>query len=160
MAFSSKDKQRIIDGYLADTGKNLFVAAEFVDWLEEHPEHEAYDWFFGQGDTAAARLYRIELARKMASGLRVRSRIVEEQGSSVRVTERTFPAYLSPISGRDKGGGYQRFDPSSPESMAELRREGAVAMGQWLRRYRGAFEDIDLRTLERIAEEEEAVAAL
>src|SRR5690554_3353097 len=44
MAFAKKDRQRIIDGYLAATGRNLFVASEFIDWLGEHPEHEAYEW--------------------------------------------------------------------------------------------------------------------
>ena len=53
--FKRKDRQRIIDGYLSATGRNLFVPAEFVDWLEGQTDHEAWPWFFGSGDAEAAR---------------------------------------------------------------------------------------------------------
>lgn len=159
MAFTRKDRQRIIDDYLAQTGRNLFVASEFVDWLETQPDHEAHPWFFGEDDAVMARRARIDMARRMASGLRISATVEVTKGRVVSVTEREFPAYLSPIKGRSDGGGYERFDPHSPESMAELRRQGAAAMSQWLRRYRGAFEDMDLSTLEKIAAEEEVTAS-
>lgn len=155
MSFTRKDRQRIIDGYLSSTGANQFVASDFVDWLEGQPDHEAFDWFFGEDDSVMARRQRVDMARRMASGLRIVSTVEVTQGRVIKVTEREYPAYLSPISGRSKGGGYDRFDPNSSESMAELRRQGAAALGQWLRRYRGAFEDMDLSALEEIASAEE-----
>ena len=44
--FTSADRQRIIDGYLSATGRNMFHPAEFIDWLEGQPDHEAHPWFF------------------------------------------------------------------------------------------------------------------
>ena len=43
--FSKKTKQRIIDDYLQQTGKNMFVPQEFIDWLADYPDHEAYKAF-------------------------------------------------------------------------------------------------------------------
>lgn len=95
--FTAKDRQRIIDGYLADSGANLFVPADFVDWLSERPSHEAYEWFFGQGDEAAAREHRILMARQMANGLRITASIstTPAKGQVVSVTVREFPALVA-----------------------------------------------------------------
>lgn len=151
MAFTSKDRQRIIDGYLSETGRNMFVASEFIDWLEGHPDHEAYDWFFGIDDAEAARQHRIHLARKMASGLRIKAKMETTEANVVQITEREYPAYVSPMDGRKSGGGYARFDPDDPEAMAELRRQGAVALRSWLDRYAGSFDESELLALEEIA---------
>ncbi len=151
MAFTSKDRQRIIDGYLSETGRNMFVASEFIDWLEHQPEHEAYDWFFAIDDAEAARQHRIYLARKMASGLRIEAKTETKEANVVQITEREYPAYVSPMASRKDGGGYTRFDPSDADAMAELRRQGAVALRSWLDRYAGAFADDDLSALEEIA---------
>ena len=53
--FTRKRRQDIIDGYLATTGRNMFVPHEFIDWLAGQTEQEAYPWFFGMDDAAAAR---------------------------------------------------------------------------------------------------------
>ena len=66
--FARKTKQRIIDDYLQVTGFNMFKADEFVDWLANQPEHEMYDAFYGIDDATAARQWRIDMARRMASG--------------------------------------------------------------------------------------------
>ena len=151
MAFTSRDRQRIIDDYLNETGRNLFVASEFIDWLEGQPDHEAHEWFFGMGDAEAARQHRIALARRMASGLRIVAKVETKQARVVQITEREYPAYVSPVAGRKHGGGYERFDPNDGASMAELRRQGQTALQSWLDRYRGAFADADLTALEEIA---------
>lgn len=151
MAFKAKDRQRIIDGYLSQTGRNLFVASEFIDWLEGQPEHEAYEWFFGMDDATAARQHRVALARRMASGLRVQAKVETTETQVVQITERDYPAYVSPVAGRKHGGGYERFDPHDEEAMAELRRQGRIALQSWLQRYSGAFADLDLTALEEIA---------
>lgn len=153
--FTEKDRQRIIDGYLAESGANLFVPADFVDWLADHPEHEAYEWFFGQGDQAAAREHRILMARQMANGLRITANVstAPAKGQVVSVTVREFPAFVSPVAGRHQGGGYQAFDVNDPGIVAELRRQGAVALLGWLSRYRGVMEltGVDLAPIEQIA---------
>ena len=105
MAFKSKDRQRIIDGYLAESGRNMFVPAEFIDWLADQPEHEAYDLFYGMSDANAARQHRIALARRMASGLRIVAKQEESRSNVVAVTTREYPAYVSPVAGRRVGGG-------------------------------------------------------
>lgn len=157
--FTKADRQRIIDGYLADSGANMFVPADFIDWLSERKDHEAHPWFFGQGDEAAAREHRIQMARQMANGLRITASIsaAPEKGQVVSVAVREFPAFVSRMAGRQSGGGYEPFDPNDAAAMAELRRQGATALRAWLARYRGAFEaaGFDLSQLEKIGASED-----
>ena len=142
--FSKDTKQRIIDEYLASTGLNTFRADEFVDWLADQPDHEAYSAFYGMTDQHAARQYRIDMARDMASGLRIvaKTEVIESGVTSVKVTE--YPAYISPVKGRKDGGGYEPFDPSDEDAQAELRRQAGVQLAAWLNRYRGSAENIGL----------------
>ena len=147
-------RQAIIDGYLADTGRNVFEPGEFIDWLSERPDHEAYAWFFAKDDATAAREYRIELARRMAAGLRITVRVEQPtESKTVRIAERSYPAFISPVSGRRGGGGYQPFDPNDPASLEELRRQGLVALASWVERYAGAFEaaGVDCDSIRKIA---------
>lgn len=143
--FARKTKQRIIDEYLQATGLNIFKADEFVDWLATQPEHEMYDAFYGIDDSTAARNWRIDMARRMASGLRIVVKQEEVQQSevvSIKVAE--YPAYISPVAKRKEGGGYERFDPKDEASQEELRRQAGVWLAGWLNRYRGAAEHIGL----------------
>ena len=161
MANFWKKRQEIIDGYLMETGRNMFVASEFIDWLAERPDHEAYPWFFAKDDAEAAREYRIGLARRMASGMRVVARTETTETNVVQITESSYPAYVSPVAGRSKGGGYERFDPDDAEAMAELQRQGAVALRSWLDRYQGAFDamGLDVSPLVEIAAPKRGVVA-
>tara|TARA_R110002096_G_scaffold176361_1_gene352551 strand:- start:201 stop:707 length:507 start_codon:yes stop_codon:yes gene_type:complete len=143
--FARKTKQRIIDDYLQATGYNIFKADEFVDWLANQPEHEMYNAFYGTDDATAARQWRIDMARRMASGLRIVVKQEEVQQSSVvsiKVAE--YPAYISPVSKRREGGGYEPFDPNDEASQEELRRQAGVALAAWLNRFRGSAEHIGL----------------
>ena len=153
MAYFSKDtKQRIIDDYLQNTGANMFVPSEFVDWLSGQPEHEAYDAFYGMDDAEAARQHRIDMARNMASGLRIvaKTETVDNKVVSIKVTE--YPAYISPVAKRRDGGGYEPFDPNDEVAQAELRRQAGVALAAWLERFRGAAENVglDMTPLEKM----------
>lgn len=159
MAFNRATRQRIIDGYLAATGRNMFVASEFVDWLADQPEHEAYPLIYAKDDESAAREFRIDLARRMASGLRITvTRSNMDSAKVVHITTREYPAYVSPMSGRRSGGGYGRFDPDDAEAIAELMRQGATALRGWLARYRGAFEasGFDMAAIEELASSQDA----
>lgn len=153
--FPKKERQRIIDEYLSVTGRNMFQAGEFIDWLGDNPEHEAYEWFYGVDDETAAREYRIALARRMASGLRVVAQISTspDEGSVVQFSTREYPAYVSPVAGRKDGGGYVRFDPETQEHMTELQEQGAQSLRAWLERYRGAAQarGVDVTPIEEIA---------
>jgi|TARA_R110000822_G_scaffold87587_1_gene203755 hypothetical protein len=150
--FSKKTKQRIIDDYLQATGANMYVPSEFVSWLSGQPEHEAYSAFYGMDDIDAAYRYRIDMARRLASGLRivVKNEDIESTVLSFRVAE--YPAYISPVANRRDGGGYEPFDPSDVGSQAELRRQAGVSLASWLERYRGCAEHIglDMSSLEGI----------
>lgn len=151
--FTKKDRQRIIDDYLARSGANMFVPAEFIDWLSGQSEHEAYPWFFGKTDAQAAREHRIAMARQMASGLRITAKVsvAPQEGARVCVAVREFPAFVSPVAGRASGGGYEPFDPCDDAAIRELRRQGEVALRSWLNRYSGAFAGTDLSAIEEIA---------
>ena len=151
MAFTSKDRQRIIDNYLNESGENIFQPGAFIDWLGERPDHEAYEWFYGQDDATAAREHRIAMARRMASGLRITVEAKQAKSSVVSIAVREYPAYVSPVASRKSGGGYEPFDPKDKAAMAELRRQGQVALQSWLNRYAGAFADVDLTVIEQIA---------
>jgi hypothetical protein len=153
--FPKKERQKLIDEYLIESGHNLFVPHEFVDWLGGQPDHRAYDWFYGMGDAETARQHRIQLARQLASGLRivVQDSVTTDQVVSMNVKE--YPTFISPVALRKNGGGYQRFDPYNVESQEELRRQAATALASWLSRYRGCAENfgLDLSSLESITEE-------
>ena len=152
MAFTKKDRQQIIDGYLVDSGANMFNAAEFIDWLADRPDHRAYSWFFAKDDETAAREYRIGLARQMASGLRIVMNVrTTDAQNVVQITVQEYPAYVSPMDARRGGGGYHRFDPQDADMMAELQRQGARALRGWLDRYGSAFAGVDLSAIEEIA---------
>ena len=152
--FPKKARQKIIDDYLADTSRNLFIAGEFIDWLEQNPDHEAFQWFFGKDDATLARERRIDMAREMASGLRIVVKTeVTGKKSIVQITTKEYPAYVSPVSSRKAGGGYYRFDPNDVSHIDELTRQGAMALRSWLERYRGVAEagGFDVSAIEKIA---------
>lgn len=139
--FPKKERQKIIDDYLAETGRNMFVPSEFIDWLSGQKAHVAYPWFFSKSDKEAAREYRIWMARQMASGLRIVSKVEHSNASVVSVAVREYPAFVSPVGGRKGGGGYEPFDPKDGAQVAELKRQGIVALQSWLNRYGGVFGD-------------------
>lgn len=144
MHLTSQHRQRIIDGYLAETGRNMFIPGEFVDWLADKPSHPAYRIFFDKTDEEAAREHRIGLARRMAAGLRITVHSETKTAQVVHVVTREYPALISPVGGRSIGGGYMPFDPSDPAAMAEIRRQACTALQSWLNRYRGVAESVGL----------------
>lgn len=152
---SNKWKQKVIDDYLASSGRNQFVPAEFLGWLKEQPEHECYEVFFGISDAEAAFAYREDLVRRWVSGLRI---VVKHEDAHVKnvgtieVSEYSLPLAHSPVENRRDGGGYVRTDPNDPEHLAELARQGAVALASWIERYRGTANllGIEVEGLEQV----------
>jgi len=164
MKMTSANRQKIIDDYLADSGQNMFSASEFIDWLAEKPKHIAYPWFFNKDDESAAREYRIGLARRMASGLRIITHVstAPATGSVVHITVRELPMFVSPMASRHEGGGYQPVDPQDEAQLAEIRRQSGTALRAWLRRYSGALaaSGVDIGAVEQVAIQIEGSAAL
>mgnify|MGYP003136021467 FL=1 len=149
--FNKKTRQKMVDDYLNDTGRNTFKADEFITWLDTQPDHPLHASFHGRDDELLWHA-KLNLARQFVSGLRivVKSEVVEAEVQSIKVTE--YPAYISPVSTRKLGGGYEAFDPDSEKSQEELRRQAGVYLAGWLNRYRGCAEHIgvDLTPIEDI----------
>lgn len=152
--FPKKERQAILDGYLAATDRNMFHPAEFIDWLADHPDNPAYPLFFGLDDEEAARAHRIQMARHWVSGLRITIRVEEPKAATraktvavvPEVREYRVPAMLSPIASRKEGGGYIRVDPDDPDTMRELCLQAARDLDSWLERYGGTLELVGGKT--------------
>ena len=137
--FTKQLRQKIIRDFCARRNSE-FDAAEFVKEVRETgADHPAYKWFEWD-DEIAADEHRLYQARSFATGLRV-SFSVEEIGrtGTIRVREVEMPLVISPMAGRDGGGGYYLVDRNNPEHMAEYCRQAATDLGRWLRRYEAAL---------------------
>lgn len=132
--------QEAIDDYLAKTGRDLFLAGEFRDWLAERPTHPLYQRFLGETQEEAARKWQVHKIRMAVAGLRITVRYEEPQRVELgRMEVREYPALHSPVETRCFGGGYQVTDPQDTVSMLNLRAEGLVALRAWLNRYGSVF---------------------
>ena len=165
--WNKDERQKIVNGYLTETRRNMFKVDEFTDWLDGKPEHPCYKRFFGSGDKEAARQHRMALARQLISGLRIQIHIppVEKVDVSKLATAISYeaPAFLSPQASRRTGGGYVPYDPNNEDSRIELLKQAAADLARWLSRYRGCAEahGVSVQTIEEIAtqlrgDEEEA----
>jgi hypothetical protein len=139
--FSQARRQRIVDGYLAVSGRNTFKAHEFIDWLADKPEHEAYKAFYGIADSEAARAYRIELARRFVSGLRVvvTQHVTDAESRTITISKAEAPVYISPLDSRYQRGGYVAYDPSDADSVTAFRKEATHTLESWVKRYVSAL---------------------
>ena len=156
MYFSKKTKQRIIDDYLNETGRNRFIPEEFINWLQHKPDHEMYDAFFGMDDSEAAHKWRVHQATRMVTGMRINQIVNVEPAKSTTLevkVSREYPAYISPVAGRKDGGGFDEMNPEDEEHQAELRRQAGNKLTNWLARYRGCAEHVgvDLQPVEHVA---------
>lgn len=151
-AFSPQRRQRIIDDYLAQTKRNTFKPGEFIDWLADKPDHEAYNAFYAIDEAEAARAYRIELARRFINGLRVSVTEHKDEGESrsVNVTPQEAPAFVSPMAGRATGGGYVALNLDDADSRNMFREEAAVAFKAWERRYASVLTQKELASAARL----------
>lgn len=159
--FNQARRQRIIDNYLTLSGRNVFKPGEFIDWLADQPNHEAYGAFYSIDDAEAARAYRIELARRFVSGLRITVTAQFEDVESRTVTVRTSeaPGFISPLEGRRDGGGYVAYDPEDRESVMAFRVEASQALQTWRRRYQSALTEPEQVHLDALAEALQAIVA-
>ncbi|MBA3548825.1 MAG: hypothetical protein H0T76_20270 [Nannocystis sp.] len=136
--FTRDDRQEIIDDYVARNGN--FSAGGFLREVRaSNGTHRAWAWF-EWNDGRAAEEFRLHQSRLFVQGLRISFTVETIERKVSGVTVREAPALISPMDSRHDGGGYYAFDPTNIEHMAELRRQGATALENWLRRYGSAFE--------------------
>ena len=169
--FSKKDRQQVINDYLNKTGRNSYVPVEFVEWMQNQPNHPAYKLFIFEDDAKMAFKQRIQIARQFASGCKITVQYRDIPSETIDyskavVVEETkvikFPSYISPIDNRAQGGGYQKFDLNNPETVKELCRQASRELNSWLKRYEGicTVKGIDIGSLEEVSSllEEESVS--
>jgi hypothetical protein len=152
--WNPRERQRVVDTYLNESGRNQFVPREFLAWLRERPDHPVHPVFFAMDDTEAAQAWREGRVRHWVSGLRIAVRMADVGPSIVSgVVVRELPAMVSPVTGRSAGGGYAPVDPSDPAMVAELRRQAAGALDSWLGRHAGVAElaGVDTTPIREIA---------
>lgn len=149
VAFNRTYRQQVIDEYLNATGRNHFVPAEFLEWLQPQEDHRVWAVFFGKSDEDAAHQYRLTVARQFVAGLRI---VVNAQTSTGQVTVKV-PAFISPMADRRSGGGYLPIDVRRSDSTAELCRQAAEDLARWLRRWEGtaAIVSVDVSEAKKIA---------
>lgn len=136
--FTKQQRQEIVADFAKRHGGHydprLFVE-EVKSTGESHPAH---GWFTWDRDRAAYEHWLWQ-AREFASDLKVSFTIEEIDRGKVTVREVTMPMALSPLGGRQQGGGYIISDPNSPVHMAELCLQAANDLARWLRRYEAAI---------------------
>ncbi|WP_267355603.1 MULTISPECIES: hypothetical protein [unclassified Methylobacterium] len=137
--FTKAIRQRIVEEFARRHGGSYNAAAFVEEVRKVGPKHPAYGWFEWNSNRAAL-LYQIEQARDFARDLRVTfSVVVVNNGRrSVQVRETALPLVLSPMDGRQTGGGYVLTDPDDPAHLAEHRRQAATALRSWWSRYQSA----------------------
>jgi hypothetical protein len=152
MNMTKERRQQTIDEYLSDTGANMVIGSEFIEWIAARPEHPAHAYFCGMSQDDMVREYQLVLFRRFIGGLDLRVRYAQPERREVNIQAVRSPAYISPRKFRDMGGGYVRFEPDDPELVSELRRQGVVALNSWLARYAVAFTDSEIAAIRSVAE--------
>ena len=159
LRFTKKDRQDIIDDYLNQTGRNIYVPSEFIDWLRDNPGHKIYNNFFGASDEEMADKHRENMARQFASGLRLTIKISEmpmpSKIENLKVEAVDVPSLISPINNRANGGGYISVDVQDTDTMCELALQAHQALKSWKGRYAGtcALSGINISEIDSILEE-------
>ena len=159
LRFTKKDRQDIIDDYLNQTGRNIYVPSEFIDWLRDNPGHKIYNNFFGASDEEMADKHRENMARQFASGLRITIKISEmpmpSKIENLKVEAVDVPSLISPINNRANGGGYVSVDVKDTDTMTELAMQAHQSLKSWRKRYAGtcALSGIDISEIDSILEE-------
>lgn len=143
MAFTKLTRQRIVKEF-AVRHNGQFNAALFLDEVRQKGEaHPAYDWFEWD-ESKAAQAHQIEQARAFARDLRVTFTVTEISGGKrrVKVRESAMPMVLSPLKGRNDGGGYVLVDPDDASHRSEHCRQAAVTLRAWRNRYADAVKHV------------------
>ncbi len=131
------DRQRIVDDFAARNGGRFDPKAFVDDVRRTQGQHPAWAWFTWD-DEKAAEDHRIWQARTFVRDLVILHTVETIQRGRVVVSQVESPAFVSPLEGRNHGGGYLSLDPSDPVQMTMFCAEAATSLQAWLRRYSGA----------------------
>jgi len=143
MTLSKLQRQRIVKEFaVRHNGRynpSLFLA-EVKEVGEKHPAHAWFEW----DQSKAALAHQLEQARAFARDLRVTFTVTEINGGKrrLKVRESTMPMVISPIQGRQDGGGYVLVDPKNLSHQDEHCRQAAVGLRAWLGRYADAVKHV------------------
>jgi hypothetical protein len=156
-----EDRERLVQDYLHQSGRNAYQAREFMVWLRERPDHPAYPWIFDKSVEDAADAYFVSQARRFVSDLRLVVQVKTPPKEIKVLGFRTVvaPAFISPHEGRANGGGYVRFDPGDKTHVAEVQREAYRTLDGLLRRAEIAFTEKQAAQIGRIARDLERQVA-
>lgn len=163
MTLSKITRQRIVKEF-AVRHNGTYNPTLFLDEVRKTGEtHPAYGWFEWD-KSKAAQAYQLEQARAFARDLRVTFTVTEVNGGrrKVKVRESAMPLVISPLKGRQDGGGYVLVDPKDDAHLDEHCRQAAVALRAWLGRYTAAVKHVGHTTdaLEELATALETKALL
>ena len=161
--FGKKDREKIINDYLNQTGRNSYVPAEFVEWIQGQPNHPVYKLFVFEDDAKMAIKMRIQIARQFATGCKITFQYKDLPNETIDISDSVtiedakvvrFPSFISPIDNRAQGGGYQKFDVNNPDTVAELCRQASRELNSWIKRHEGicTLKNIDIESLSEVAD--------
>ena len=154
--------QKIIDDFMTEAGVDIFRPGDFLDYVEARPKHPAWPILFAAGDADHARKHRLQLVRRMISGLRgevIDIETVEHETiiETVQITESEVPAtqvpkYVSIRGDRPNGGGYTKTDINNPAHRRELAAQAADELVAFASRHGGicAINGIDITGIENV----------
>jgi len=133
-------RQEIITEFSSRHGGQYDPALFFDEVSHQGRQHRAHDWFTWNR-AEAAREYNLWQARAFAQGVKVSFTVANVGGGSFTMNA---PMVISPMAGRQHGGGYTTLDPENEEHVAELSRQGAAALRSWLARYAFCLQHVGL----------------
>jgi len=136
--FTKELRQQIVREFAEGHGGMFDPAVFLASVRDAGPEHPAWEWFDWNDETAANE-YRLDQARDFARGLVVRFEVKVVHRGTLRVVEKAAPLALSPLGGRNDGGGYYLTDPDDPAHMEELCRQAAQSLRWFVSRYEAAL---------------------
>ncbi len=144
--FTKALRQQLVRDFAEGNGGWFDPAAFLADVRALGDSHPAFEWFEWNDDKAANE-YRLDQARDFARGLVVKFEVKTLHRGSFRVVEQSAPLAISPMDGRNGGGGYFITNPNDPAHMIELRRQAAQSLRWFLSRYGAALTSAGVSTV-------------
>lgn len=148
--FTSSERLTIIQSHIQEFGR--FDASEF-EVAARSTNHPAYEWFT-RDEGEAARLYRVEQARKFAR-IRIVREVEEEisaEGETSSIIIRSGPALVSPPQTRGTPSrGYILTD--SEEGRTVFKEEAKLMLLQWVSRFRDVLTEKQIKKALEISEQ-------
>lgn len=158
MAYTKEIREQIVREFASRHGGVYDPAAFLTEVKEQGRRHPAYQWF-EWSDKRASYEYRLWQARQFANKIRISYSVEVIDRGTMRIIERTGPLVISPIAGRENGGGYHIADYSKGPDLLELQRQAWQALQMLIERHEIALASAGvLDRLNKIADQLEPAA--